>query len=206
MDAVQQVQLFYSHADVSFTALFNPQARIPSGEVTVRQIAAIYPYENELYAIRGTGKMVKEALENAARFFLSCEGSRCSEPPLINRDVIGYNYDMAEGVTYEIDLSRPAGDRIRDLRWHGAPLAPETALRIAINNYRAAGSAGYSMFAGAPVVWRSGEEIRDLIVRYYTERKQLPGEATGNWRLVPDQARLTLEKQAMEEAARPGRN
>jgi 2',3'-cyclic-nucleotide 2'-phosphodiesterase/3'-nucleotidase len=204
VDAVQQVQLFYSHADVSFTALFNPAVRVPKGQVTVRQIAALYPYDNELYTIEGTGRMVKDALENAARYYLTCSGARCGELPLTNREVIGFNYDMAEGVDYTVDLTRPEGDRIRELRFRGAPLDPERKLRLAINNYRAAGSAGYSMFAGAKIVWRSGEEIRDLMVRYYTERKTLPGTASGNWRVVPDLARRTLEREALQAAERQG--
>jgi 2',3'-cyclic-nucleotide 2'-phosphodiesterase/3'-nucleotidase len=91
---------------------------------------------------------------------------------------------MAAGVEYGIDRSRPEGDRIVNLRWRGKPLGPERELRIAINNYRAGGSGGYTMFRGARVVWRSREDIRDLLIRYYTERKSIPGEATGNWKMV----------------------
>jgi len=203
VDAVERVQLEYAKADVSFTALFNPSVKVPKGEVTVRQLAALYPYDNELYAVEGTGKMVKDALENAARFYLSCAGARCGEPPLIDSGVIGFNYDMAEGVEYEIDLTRPAGDRIRNLRFHGQTLAPDRKLRIAINNYRAAGSAGYSMFVGAPIVWRSGQEIRDLLVEYYTARKELPTAASGNWRVVPDLAAKTLAREALAAAGAP---
>jgi len=202
VDAVHKVQLYYSHADVSFTALFNAGVRIPKGPLTVRQISALYPYDNELYLIEGNGKMVKDALENAARYFLSCQGARCSETPLINREVVGFNYDMAQGVEYEIDLTRPVGDRVRNLRWNGKPLAPEQKLRIALNNYRKGGSAGYSMFIDAKVVWRSADEIRDLMVRYYAEGKPLPGKANGNWRVVPDAARRTLEGEALAEARR----
>jgi len=79
----QRVQLFYSKADASLTALFDPEVRIPKGQVTVGQIAALYPYDNELLVIEGTGKMVKVALENAARFF-----SESGMP--------GFNYDMAK--------------------------------------------------------------------------------------------------------------
>ena len=203
VDAVQQVQIYYSKADVSFTALFNPAVRVPQGQVTVRQIAALYPYDNDLYVVEGDGKMVKDALENAARYYLSCDGPRCSQLPLTNRSVAGFNYDMAQGAEYEIDLTRPEGDRIRHLRWHGAPLAPDQKLRIAINNYRAAGSAGYSMFVGAKVVWRGQEEIRDMIVHYYTDKKKLPAEVDNHWRLIPDEARKTLEKEAQAAGARP---
>uniref|UniRef100_Q029I8 2',3'-cyclic-nucleotide 2'-phosphodiesterase n=1 Tax=Solibacter usitatus (strain Ellin6076) TaxID=234267 RepID=Q029I8_SOLUE len=170
VDAIQRVQLYYAKADVSFTALFDPQVRIPRGEVTVRQIAALYPYDNELFGIEGTGKMVKDALENAARYFSA-------------KPIFGFNYDMAEGVEYEIDRSRPEGDRIRNLRWKGRPLDPAQRLRIAINNYRAGGSGGYDMFRGAKILWRSGDDIRDLLIRYYTERKSIPAEATNNWKL-----------------------
>ncbi|HLK62712.1 MAG TPA: 5'-nucleotidase C-terminal domain-containing protein [Bryobacteraceae bacterium] len=202
VDAVEEVELFYSKADVAFASVFNPSVHVPKGRVTVRQIAALYPYDNELYVIEGDGKMVKDALENSARYFLSCQGERCEQSPLTNPNVLGYNYDMAQGVEYEVDLTHPEGDRVRDLRWHGKPLAPDQKLRIAINNYRAAGSAGFDMFIGAKVVWRSQEEIRDMIVRYYSEGKPLPTRADGNWRIVPDAARKTLEKEARADAAR----
>ncbi len=202
IDAVQTVELFYSKADVSFASSFNPRATIPKGRVTVRQIAAVYVYENTLYAIEGTGKMVREALENSARYFKTCSGD-CTHGPLVNPEVIGFNFDMAQGVEYEIDLTRPVGDRIRNLRWHGKPLADSQPLRIAVNNYRAGGSAGYDMFRGAKVVWRSSDEIRDLIVSYYTGHKQLPAKPDDNWRVVPKAARKTLQEEAQAEAQKP---
>ena len=66
----------------------------------------------------------------------------------------------------------------------GKPLAADQKLRVAINSYRAGGSGGYTMFPGAKVVWRSGEGVRELLIRYYTERKSIPGEANGNWKMV----------------------
>jgi 2',3'-cyclic-nucleotide 2'-phosphodiesterase/3'-nucleotidase len=111
--------------------------------------------------------------------------------------VIGYDYDMAEGVEYEIDLTRPVGQRIRNLRWHGQPLSDTQPLRIAVNNHRAGGTAGYSMFRGARVAARSSEEIRDLIIRYYSEHKQLPVKPEDNWRVVPEAARRTLREEAL---------
>jgi 2',3'-cyclic-nucleotide 2'-phosphodiesterase/3'-nucleotidase len=109
---------------------------------------------------------------------------------------------MAQGVQYEIDLTRPVGDRVQNLKWKGRPLDPDQKLRIAVNNYRAAGSGGYSMFAGAKIVWRSRTEIRDLMIQYYMERKRLPDEAQNNWRIVPEEARRTLERQATDESSR----
>ena len=191
IDAVHAVQLHYAKADVSFASSFNPRAAIPRGPVTIRQIAALYLYDNELYAVEGTGKMVKDALENAAKFYNTCVDSSCSKSPLINSSIIGYNFDMAAGVTYEIDITRPAGDRVRNLKYHGNALQPDQNLRIALNNYRAGGSNGYSMFKGAKLLWRSYDDIRELIIRYYSEH-ELPTTPDGNWRVVPESAHNTL--------------
>ncbi len=202
VDAVHQVQLHYAQADVSFTALFNPRVEVPKGPVTIRQIAALYIYENELYALAGDGRMVKDALENAARFFRSCPDAACSHGPLLKRGIPGFNYEMAEGVDYEIDLTRPEGQRIVNLRHRGRPLAMDQKLRLAVNSYRAGGSGGYSMFRGARILWRSSRDVRDLIISYYLERKQLPARASGNWRIVPAGAQKLLERESLAEVER----
>ncbi len=204
VDAVHQVQMHYAQADVSFTAMFNPRVEVEKGPVTIRQIAALYIYENELYAIEGNGRMVKDALEVAARYFRTCPDAACSQGPLIKRGIPGFNFEMAEGVEYEIDLTRPEGERIVNLRYQGQPLRPEQKLRLAVNSYRAGGSGGYAMFKGARVLWRSSRDVRDLMVEYYMQRKKLPGQASGNWRIVPEAARKRLEQEALgaPEAAR----
>ena len=200
IDAIQTVQLHYAKAEVSFTSLFNPRVTVAEGPVTVRQIASLYLYDNELYALEGNGKMVKDALENAARYFLSCSGDTCSKGPLINSRIIGFNYDMASGVDYEIDLTRPEGQRVRNLKWKDKPLEPDQKLRLAVNNYRAGGSAGYAMFRNAKIVWRSSQDIRQLIIDYYSERGELPAKPIGNWRIAPADALRTLEREALKEA------
>src|ERR1700676_1330377 len=120
--------------------------------------------------------MIRDALENAARYFLSCRGETFSKGPLINSRVIGFNFDMAAGVDYEIDLTQPQGQRIRNLQWKGKPLDPDQKLRLAGNKHRAGGSAGYTMFRNAKIVWRSSEDIRQLIIDYYSEHGELPAK------------------------------
>jgi len=194
VDAIHAVQLHYTQADVSMTALFQPSVKIPKGPVTVREMAALYVFDNELYTVEGDGRMLREALENAARFFLTCADAACAQGPLINSAMPGFNFDMAQGVSYEIDLTAPAGSRVKNLTYRGAPLRDDQPLKLAINNYRAAGSGGYEMFRRGKIVWRSGREIRDLLIDYYTEKKQLPAAPDGNWRLTPEAAVETLRR------------
>jgi hypothetical protein len=135
--------------------------------------------------------MVREALENATRYFRGWPEASCSAGPLVDRAIPGYNYATAQGVEYEIDLTRPVGSRVRNLRYRGAPLRDDEPLRIALSCHRAAGSAGYSMFRGAKVVYRSGRAIRDLLAEYWGARGRLPEKPDGNWRLLPAAACAT---------------
>lgn len=188
VDAIHETQLEYGHADVSLTALFNPRMKLPGGKVTVREIAALYPYENELYVIEATGKILRQALENAANYFAQCPDPSCTSGPLTKSNIPGFNFDNAQGVTYQIDLREPEGQRIKNLTYHGKPLLDGQLLRLAINNYRYGGSGGYTMFPGTKVVYRSGTEIRDLMIEHFTKTGHLPASADNNWQIIPESA------------------
>jgi 2',3'-cyclic-nucleotide 2'-phosphodiesterase/3'-nucleotidase len=184
LDLIQRVQLDAGKADVSMVAPFNLDARIAQGPVTVRNISGLYVYENTLVVLEVTGQQLKDALEHSAKFFLPYqEGKTATE--LVNDKIPAYNFDLAEGVEYELDIRRPIGDRIQNLRFHGQPLAPTQKLKLATNNYRVNGGGGYSMYKGAPVLYRSSEEIRELIIDWVERNKTIPTTATNNWKLLP---------------------
>ncbi len=197
VDAIHEVQLHYTKADVSLSALFNPRLAVKQGPLTVREVAALYVYDNTLYKIEANGKMLREALENAARYFSTCPTPACDSGDLVNPRFPGFNFDMAEGVSYDIDLRQPAGKRIQNLRWKGAPLADAETLTLAINNYRAGGSGGYDMFKGAKILWQSNDAIRDLLIEYYSRKKQMPLAPSGNWKILPEAARQRLLQQGL---------
>ncbi|HEX8890507.1 MAG TPA: 5'-nucleotidase C-terminal domain-containing protein [Pyrinomonadaceae bacterium] len=184
MDLIQRVQLEAGHADVSLAAPFNLQAHIAKGPVTVRDIAGLYVYENTLVVIEVTGQQLKDALEHSAKYFLPyVPGKQPSD--LVDDKIPAFNFDIGEGVTYDLDISKPVGQRIQNLRFHGQPLSPVQKLKLAVNNYRVNGGGGYTMYKNAPIVSRSSEEIRDLIIDWVERNKQVPPEPTNNWRLLP---------------------
>jgi 2',3'-cyclic-nucleotide 2'-phosphodiesterase/3'-nucleotidase len=127
---------------------------------------------------------LKDALEHSARYFLPyVQGKSASD--LVDEKIPGYNFDIAEGVTYELDITKPPGQRVRNLRFKGSPLDPAQKLRLVTNNYRVNGGGGYTMYKDAPVVYRSSQEIRELIIDWVERHKQIPPEPTNNWRLLP---------------------
>lgn len=184
LDLIHRVQLDAGKADVSMAAVFNPKASIARGPVTVRDIAGLYVYENTLVVIEVTGRQLKEALEHSAKYFKPYAPG-AAPADLVDEKIPGYNFDIAEGVTYDLDISRPVGDRIRNLKFKDNEVRPDQKFKLATNNYRVNGGGGYAMYKGAPVLYRSGEEIRELIVDWVERHRQIPHEPTNNWRLLP---------------------
>jgi len=184
LDLIQRVQLEAGKADVSMAASFNPQARIPQGTVTVRDIAGLYEYENTLAVLEVTGQQLKDALEHSAEYFRAYVPNKAAAD-LVDEKIPGYNFDIAEGVTYDLNIRQPIGQRIENLRFHNQPVTPAQKLRLVTNNYRINGGGGFTMYKNAPVVYRSSEEIRDLIIDWVERHKIIPPEPTNNWRLLP---------------------
>ncbi len=184
LDLIQRVQLETGKADVSMAAVFNPDARIAKGPVTVRDIAGLYVYENTLVVLEVTGQQLKEALEHSAKYFRPYEPGK-SLAELVDEKIPAYNFDIAEGVTYVLNIAKPVGQRIENLQFQGQPLLPTQKLRLATNNYRVNGGGGYTMYKGAPVVYRSSEEIREMIIDWVELHKTIPTEPTNNWKIVP---------------------
>ncbi|HEX5834123.1 MAG TPA: 5'-nucleotidase C-terminal domain-containing protein [Pyrinomonadaceae bacterium] len=184
LDLIQKVQLEAGKADVSMVASFNTEARIAKGPVSVRDIAGLYVYENTLAVLEVTGQQLKDALEHSAKYFKTYVPGKPAAD-LIDEKIPAYNFDIAEGVTYELDISKPIGQRIQNLRFRGQPLSPTRKLRLATNNYRVNGGGGYTMYKNAPVVYRSSEEIRELIIDWLERNKTVPVKPNNNWRLVP---------------------
>jgi 2',3'-cyclic-nucleotide 2'-phosphodiesterase/3'-nucleotidase len=188
LDLVQRVQLEAGHADVAMSMSLNAKARIPKGAVTVRDIIGLYEYEAVPIVVEVTGKQLKEALEHSARHF----GEYKPNTPLtelIDERFPAYTYDVAEGMAYELDISRPVGDRIQNMRFRGKPVEPTQKLRLATITFRVNGGAGYTMFKDARVIWRSSKELRELIIEWVKHNVHIPTVATNNWRLLPDTTR-----------------
>jgi 2',3'-cyclic-nucleotide 2'-phosphodiesterase (5'-nucleotidase family) len=183
IDLIQRVQLEAGNADVSMAACFNPQARIPKGQVTVRDIAGLYEYENTLVTLELTGQQLKDALEHSAKYFKEYQAGK-SLNELVDQRIPGYNFDVAQGVTYDIDVTKPFGQRIQNLKFKGKPLSPTEKLRVVTNNYRVNGGGGFTMYKDAPVIYRSSAEVRELIIDWVEKNKTVPAQADNNWRIV----------------------
>ncbi|MFI2641406.1 bifunctional metallophosphatase/5'-nucleotidase [Streptomyces sp. NPDC018610] len=173
---------------VSVAAPFSRTADIPAGDVTIRDIAGLYIYDNTLYAKKLTGAQLKDYLEYAAKYYHRVPaGTKVDTATLTNANSFwDYMYDTAAGVDYEIDIAEPEGSRIKNLSYRGAPVAADQVFVVAVNNYRANGGSGYPHIASAEIAYSSTDEIRQLMIDYVTGKGSLdPADfAAVNWKLT----------------------
>lgn len=191
---------------LSIAAPFNRSASFPAGEVTLRDVAGLYIYDNTLLAVKVTGAQVKDYLEYSARYFKQVSGTgpfpmdavTNAVTPTAPNGTPDYNFDSIAGfdapVTYQIDLAQPVGSRIRDLRYGGAPMDPTAAFALAVNNYRQSGGGGFPHVATAPVVYNRQNEIRQLLIDWVLANKVIdPARfASVDWHLTANGQPITV--------------
>ncbi|NHA68810.1 bifunctional metallophosphatase/5'-nucleotidase [Phycicoccus sp. CMS6Z-2] len=183
---------------LSIAAPFNKDAAIPAGEVTVRDVAGLYIYDNTLIGVTLTGAQVKDYLEKSATYFRQVSSAGPFTPDQVTNAVTptapngtpDYNYDIMGGLdadlTYDIDIAAAPGSRITGLAYGGAPVAAGDSFVIAINNYRQSGGGNFPHVKDAPVVYNRQVEIRQLLIDWVSAQGQIdpPSFFSVDWRLT----------------------
>ena len=193
---------------LSIAAPFNKDAAIPAGNVSVRDIAGLYIFDNTLVGIKLTGAEVKAYLEKSAEYFKSVAAagtypaSQVTNAPTATapNGTPDYNYDVMGGLdsrlSYDIDLSKAPGSRIANLAYGGVPIDPAQVFVVAINNYRQSGGGNFPGVKTAPVVYNRQVEIRQLLIDWVTAQGVIDpavfSATNPDWRLTYGADPLTI--------------
>ncbi|MFE5591521.1 bifunctional metallophosphatase/5'-nucleotidase [Streptomyces sp. NPDC056549] len=175
---------------LSQASCFSRTARIPAGEISIKDAAGLYPFENTLEARLLTGAQLKDYLEYSAKYYVQTPaGAPVDTAKLTNADATpDYNYDSVSGLTYDIDIAKPVGQRITGLSFEGKPLDPAAKFVLAVNNYRASGGGAFPHVAGSQQLWANSDEIRNTIIQWVKAKGTVdPGTfASVDWKLTRD--------------------
>ena len=174
---------------------------VEKGQLTFRNAADLYLYPNTLVVVKATGKEGKEWLECSAGQFNQIDPHSSKPQSLINWDGFRtYNFDVIDGVNYQIDVTQPAkydgecqainpqAERIKNLTFNGKAIDPNATFLVVTNNYRAYGG----KFAGTGdghIAFASPDENRSVLAAWISAESKKAGEihpaVDNNWRLAP---------------------
>ena len=106
------------------------------GDIHKCDMALIYKYINTLYKLHMNGAQLKKYMEWSVNYYNTYKPGDLTIS--FNPEIRAYNYDMFDGVNYEINIANEPGSRIENLTWpDGTPVKDDDEFDIAVNNYRA---------------------------------------------------------------------
>jgi 2',3'-cyclic-nucleotide 2'-phosphodiesterase/3'-nucleotidase len=212
VDLIHTIQLNLTGADVSFSAPLSLNATIEKGEVYVKDMFDLYRYENLLYTMELSGQEIKDYLEysygnwfnqmkersdHLLKFNLDKDGKiayseRTKSPELEERY---YNFDSAAGIDYDVDVTKPIGNRV--IIWNfsnGKPFYLSAKYKVAINSYRGNGGGGH-LTRGAKipqadlskgVLTSTEKDLRYYLMKWIEKEKTITPKLIGNWKVIPE--------------------
>lgn len=213
VDLIHKIQLELTDADISFTAPLSIHTVLSKGDIFVKDMFNLYRYENLLYTMELTGKEIQDYLEysysswfntmktsddNLLQFERDENGNlqlskRSNAPMLKNRY---YNFDSAEGIKYEVDVTKKIGDRIKIISMYdGSDFDSDKKYKVAINSYRGNGGGGHLVKgANIPkseltkrVITSTEKDLRYYMMKWIERNKNVVPEEDLNWKVVPEE-------------------
>jgi 2',3'-cyclic-nucleotide 2'-phosphodiesterase/3'-nucleotidase len=210
-DLINQIQMEITGAEISFTAPLSLNAKINKGEITVGQLFKLYRYENLLYTMNLSGKEIKNYLEHS--YSLWFNQIKNENDNLLNfvKDVNGntifdkrnnapqlkfpfYNFDSALGIDYEVDVTKPDGDKIKIISMsNGSKFDENKIYKTAINSYRGNGGGGHLLIGAkipkeelsGRIINSTDKDLRYYIMKWIEKNKTITPQKYSNWKVVP---------------------
>ena len=201
-DFIHDVQLETTGAEISFNAPLQFDACIKKGEIHVSDMFNLYTYENQLYAIRMSGKEIHNLLEMSYRQWVDTMKSKDDHIMLMGQDSEGkyhwkylaFNFDSAAGINYEVDVTKESGHKVKILSMSdGRPFKEDETYLVAMNSYRGNGG-GELLTKGAKIpleeiksriVFMSDKDQRRILMEYIESHGHINPQAHKNWKFVP---------------------
>ncbi|BCJ95849.1 metallophosphatase [Anaerocolumna cellulosilytica] len=160
-------------ADVAITNGGGIRASIEIGTITKKDLVTVFPFGNFIVTKNITGKALLEALEVGVASYPETLGG----------------FPQVSGITFQIDVTKPAGSRVVKAVINGERVNPEKIYQIATNDFMAAGGDGYTMFNEFATVNEYGS-MEEIIIDYIKEVKTINAK---------DESRITVLEVSKEE-------
>ncbi|MBQ1581346.1 MAG: bifunctional metallophosphatase/5'-nucleotidase, partial [Prevotella sp.] len=205
-DLILNLQLEITGADIAFNAPLSLNAVIQKGDILMSDMFNLYRYENQLYVMRLTGEEIRKHLEMSYdlwvntmkspedHLLLLTERTRDDQQRLGFKNFL-FNFDSAAGIDYEVDVTKPDGEKVHILKMtNGEPFDESKWYKVAINSYRANGGGELlTLGAGIPqdqlksrVIWMSEKDQRYYLMKEIEKAGVIDPQPNNNWKFVPE--------------------
>lgn len=205
-DLIHKLQLDITGADVSLNAPLTFDECIKAGDIHVSDLFNLYKYENQIYAMRMTGKEIRKHLEMSYDQWVNTMKS--PEDHIMQLDStekngqerytfknLSFNFDSAAGINYTVDVTKPDGEKVTITGFtDGRPFKEDEWYKVAVNSYR--GNGGGELLtrgAGIPhdelnsrVVYESEHDQRFYLMKAIEKAGAIVPTANDNWHFVPE--------------------
>lgn len=206
IDLIHNMQLSLTKADISFNAPLQFNAQIKEGPVYMSDMFKLYRFENKLCVMRMTGEEIRRYLEMSYDLWVNTMKQKDDHIMLLDEknstDMqkfgfknMTFNFDSAAGIDYEVDVTKPDGEKVRILRMtNGEKFDPKKWYRVAMNSYRANGG-GELLTRGAGIpkeellsrkVYESELDLRHYLAEEIKRKGKISPKQNNNWRFVPE--------------------
>lgn len=210
VDMIHSLQLNASSADISFVAPLSFYRRLDKGELNYQNLLDIYPFENQLNVIEMSGQEIKDYLEYSYSLWLNPNVQQSGHLLYLNDgDNIRfrlknpqYNFDSAAGIIYEVDITKPANERVNIISMaNGDGFDIANKYKVALTSYRASGG-GDLLTKGAGIAHEELQsrvvsklgDIREIMYGQLQEDGVLKAEKLNQWKFVPEVLAADLSK------------
>ncbi|GAA1547346.1 bifunctional metallophosphatase/5'-nucleotidase [Brevibacterium picturae] len=164
---------------ISQASPFSRTAEFPAGDITIRDVAGLYVFDNTLAGVEINGSQLRDYLEFSARYFKQTEEGADFDPAtgtnaideVLDRPIPDYNYDALSGIDYDINVSKPVGQRIENLTdKNGDTVGDDDTFILAINNYRQSGGGDYPV-GDLKEVYNEQVEVRQALIDWVKDNE-----------------------------------
>ena len=206
IDYIHQMQLEETGADVSFNAPLVFDSKIEAGPVYMSDMFKLYRYENGIYMLRMSGQEIRLMLELSYDQWVNTMQSPDDHILLLadrtwnDKQRMGFknltfNFDSAAGIDYEVDVTKPNGEKVHILQFSdGRPFEETAYYRVAMNSYRGNGG-GELLTRGAlipmdsiprRIIYMSERDQRYYLTEKIRREGTVNAQPLNNWRFVPE--------------------
>ena len=218
-DLIHTLQLKISGADISFNAPLAFDNVIKAGDVTQADMFKLYRFENLMFVLQMTGQEIRKYLEFSDSMWANTMTSPNDHALLLNDESVDdqqrtgfqnytFNFDSAAGIDYEVDLTKPVGQKVSILQMsNGEPFDENKWYKVVMNSYRANGGGELlTRGAGIPqdslesrVIFHTDMDQRHYLTEKIRELGTVDPKPNHNWRFVPEEwAKPALERDRIQ--------